>query len=98
MSPALFRRSAAPTSCSCIPNSTFCIAVMCGKSEYAWKTMPISRLLAGTLVTSSPAMTTRATTDERESHEQPECEEKRGYGDRDRDACVGPGERHDLNL
>src|SRR5438270_3050364 len=59
MSLARFRRSATPTLCSCIPKATFCIAVMCGNSEYAWNTMPISRLLAGTLVTSSPPKTTR---------------------------------------
>ena len=41
------------------PNSTFDSAVMFGKSEYAWKTMPMSRLLEGMPVTSLPSMTTR---------------------------------------
>ena len=39
------------------PNSTFCAAVMFGNSEYAWKTMPMSRLFGETRVTSLPSTT-----------------------------------------
>jgi hypothetical protein len=41
------------------PKATLSLTVMCGNSEYAWKTMPMSRLLAGRWVTSCPPTITR---------------------------------------
>ena len=41
------------------PNATFSAAVIVGKSEYAWNTIPVSRRLAGTSVTSRPSISTR---------------------------------------
>ena len=41
------------------PNSTFWRAVMFGNNEYAWKTIPMSRLLGATFVTSLPSTTMR---------------------------------------
>ena len=49
-------RARAPRSCS--PNSTFSSAVRCGNRLYAWNTMPMSRLLAGSAVTSLPPTST----------------------------------------
>ncbi len=39
------------------PKATFCSTVMLGKRLYCWKTMPMLRLDAGTLVTSRPSST-----------------------------------------
>src|SRR5438067_2021642 len=43
---------------------------MFGNSEYAWKTIPMSRLLGGTLVTSLPSTTMRPARGAFASHEK----------------------------
>ena len=54
MSPARLRRPALSLPRSLRPKATLSITVMCGNRLYAWNTMPMSRLLAGTLVRSLP--------------------------------------------
>ena len=54
------------------PNATFSAAVIVGNSEYAWNTIPVSRRLAGTSVTSRPSISTRPVGRPVEPGEQPQ--------------------------